>query len=160
LKVLFSALLLFATISSFGQNEQEYGDSLFTFFSSDNQQWEDWFISLETYHKLIARQRMPKDDQDDFMLSVNESYPEQLENFVAQMKEMQSQYNLESDDVNYYTLDRVSTKPLEDVKLVYFFRLNVTYHYKKGKDSYVIEFQACYLNKEWHMMEPFQEYYE
>ena len=49
---------------------------------------------------------------------------------------------------------------LKDVKLVYFFRLFITYHWKKGEDKYIIEFQACYLNKEWHMMEPFQEFYE
>ena len=142
------------------QNEQAFGDSLFNHFQSEDKQWENWYITLETYHKLIERQRMAKNDQDDFMLSINESYDAQLQNFISSMQEMQRVYNVEQDDGSYYELTNVKTEPLEDVKLVYFFRLQITYHWKKGEDKYIIEFQACYLNKAWHMMEPFQEFYE
>lgn len=153
-------LFFLAFASSYAQTEQAFGDSLFTYFKSANNEWKDWYIPLETYHKLILRQRLPKDQQDGFMLSINEGYEHQLENFVNSMQEMQNAYNVEQSDQNYYELTDIKTEPLKDVKLVYFFRLYITYHWKKGEDKYIIEFQACYLNKVWHMMEPFQEYYE
>jgi hypothetical protein len=159
-KFILTTLLVSSLFTCVAQNEQTFGDSLFTQFQSDNNQWNDWYISLETYHRLIERQRMSKDVQDDFMLSINESYESQMQNFVSTMQEMQSVYNVEQDDKSYYELTTIKTEALKDVKLVYFFRLFITYHWKKGEDKYIIEFQACYLNKEWHMMEPFQEFYE
>ena len=160
MKLILTTLLTTSLFTCLAQNEQAFGDSLFTQFQSENIQWEHWYITLETYHKLIARQRMNKDVQDDFMLSINESYPDQLQNFVSTMQEMQSVYNSEQEGDNYYELTSIEIEPLNDVKLVYFFKFYMTYHWKKGEDKYIIEFQACYLYKQWHMMEPFQEFYE
>ncbi len=160
MRFIITTLFVSILLSCLAQNEQAFGDSLFYQFQSENDKWDDWYISLETYHKLIERQRMNKDVQDDFMLTINESYDAQFQIFVSTMQEMQSVYNVEQDDNTKYELTAVKTEALKDVKLVYFFRLYITYHWKKGEDKYIIEFQACYLNKKWHMMEPFQEFYE
>ncbi len=141
------------------QTEKEFGDSLFQYFSSPQNNWKSWYIEKETYHILIEKQQLSKSDKDEFKLSINENYDRQLEEFVTSMKEMQEEYLIE-DGESSFTLTDIKTEPLEDVKSIYFFRLFITYHWKKGDDKYVIEFQACYINKKWHMMEPFQEYYE
>lgn len=160
MKYIITILLTTNFFLGLAQNEQAFGDSLFTQFQSENDHWTDWYITLETYHKLIERQRMNKDVQDDFMLSINESYNNQRQNFINAMQEAQDVYNTEQEGDSYYELTSIKTEALKDVKLVYFFRLYMTYHWKKGEDKFIIEFQACYLNKQWHMMEPFQEYYE
>jgi hypothetical protein len=108
-KFILTTLLVSSLFTSVAQNEQTFGDSLFTQFQSDNNQWNDWYISLETYHRLIERQRMSKDVQDDFMLSINESYESQMQNFVSTMQEMQSVYNVEQDDKSYYELTTIKT---------------------------------------------------
>lgn len=159
MRLLVFTLLVFSMVGAKAQTEKEFGDSLFQYFSSTQNQWESWYIEKEIYHKLIEKQPLTKNDRDDFKLSINENYDLQLDEFVTSMKNMQEEYTID-DDESSFTLTSIKTEPLEDVKFVYYFRLFITYHWKKGDDNYVIEFQACYINKQWHMMEPFQEYYE
>ena len=159
MRVFIFSLLVISLTSATAQTEQEFGDSLFQYFSSEQNQWKSWYIEKEVYHKLISKQPLSKDDKDNFKLSVNENYDRQLEEFVSSMENMQEEYLID-DDESSFTLTKIKTEPLEEVKHVYYFRLYITYHWKKGDDNYVIEFQACYINKQWHMMEPFQEYYE
>ena len=159
MRFLIFSLLVFSMVGAKAQTEKEFGDSLFNYFSSAQKQWESWYIEKEIYHKLIEKQPLSKNDKDEFKLSINENYSRQLEEFVTSMKNIQEEYTID-DNESSFTLTNIKTAPLEEVKFVYYFRLFITYHWKKGDDNYVIEFQACFINKQWHMMEPFQEYYE
>ena len=159
MRLLLFSILIISLTGVKEQTEKEIGASLFLYFSSPQDHWENWYIEKGIYHKLIERQSLSKNDKDEFKLSVNENYNRQLDAFVTTMKDMQAEYLIE-DDESSFTLTKIKTEPLEEVKHVYYFRLFITYHWKKGDDKYVIEFQACYINKKWHMMEPFQEYFE
>lgn len=152
-------LLLVLSFSGIAQSEILFGDSLYNNFISGNKNWNSWYIKLENYHRLIEKQSFSKDLKDEFKISINEGYEDQLADFKSKMLETQELYTIE-EEKNAYSLDTVKIEPLDDVKFVYFFRLYINYKWKKGEDTYILEFQACYINNQWHMMEPFQEFYE
>ena len=158
-KYILVTFLLTIGFWSNSQNDSLFGEKLFIAIQQDTTDWTHWYITLEEYHQLIERQNMSKSSKDEFKISVNESYKVQFDNFIEEMNSLRDSYSIEQEDA-HYELVKVETEPLEQVKDIYYFRLYIEFHWKKRRESYVLEFQAAQLNGQWIMMEPLQEYHQ
>ena len=160
MKTFITTLFLVLASSVFSQTDQAFGDSLFNGIQSPNTVWNDWFITLEEYHRLIDRQELSKHDKDEFKLSINEGYDQQLSEFKNEMKELNLQYQNDLEEEVDITLTKVKSEPIEGIKRVFRLQLFVKFTWKKKTDNYILECQAAFIGNQWLLMEPLQEYFE
>lgn len=159
MKYFILSFCLFGQFYTKAQDHTTLGDSLFVEIQNQKTDWGEWYITLDEYLSLVDRQSMTISQKEQFKSTVEESYTEKRKSFIISMDDVQDQYNYTDKD-SRYSLDNISMEPVEGLKDIYYIRLHITFHWKKRKDPYILEFQAAKIKLRYVMMDAVQEYHQ
>lgn len=161
-------LWIFAAVlssNSYGQSPrslEQLSEALVQNITTATELSDSTFITLEEYHRVIDRQPISRSQQSQLKQDVNESYPGQKTDFLAELVNLQRIYVNEVNSGASISIDTIyfeempETYNLFEVRIV----LSFTYEDEEDNSTYYLDTMAATTRRRWSFISPVVEGYD